>query len=253
MEDIMPIGAPLSTPPPVRIVIHGAAGRMGARIGALALADRRFALVARVDRAPARSIDAGPAIVSAVDVRAGADVVIDFSSDEGAAGAMSLADRLTASLLVGTTALSPGTLACLRGFSERRGVLVAPNTSLGVAATAWLLARAAELLPGYDASIVDAHHSAKKDAPSGTALRLARAYREAGGTIREDQIVAIRGGDVVGEHTVRLAGPGEYVELTHRATSRDVFAHGALRAAAWLRDRGPGWWTIEDALGLTGR
>ncbi|MBC8106802.1 MAG: 4-hydroxy-tetrahydrodipicolinate reductase, partial [Anaerolineae bacterium] len=103
---------------------------------------------------------------------------------------------------------------------------------------------------GYDISIVEAHHNKKKDAPSGTALRLAKAIEQSGTHVKSDQIVAMRGGDVVGEHTIRFAGEGEYVELTHRATSRDVFAHGALRAAVWLAHREPGWYTMEDVLGI---
>lgn len=240
------IGAPLSTETPVRIVVHGARGRMGARIAALALADPAFAIAALADQHD----PADRAIVRAADVRGPADVVVDFSAPAGVPEALALAKRLGASLLVGTTGLPAALVDDLRTASADRAILLAPNTSLGVAVAAALLREAARLLPGFDASIFEAHHNAKKDAPSGTALRLARAIREAGLPIRDDQVVAIRGGDVVGEHTARFAGPGEYLEVTHRATSRDVFVHGALRAAAWLRGREAGWWTIEDVLGL---
>ena len=96
-----------------------------------------------------------------------------------------------------------------------------------------------------------ARHSRKKDAPSGTALRLAAAVRSAGHALRDDQVVAIRGGDVIGEHTVRFAGPGEYIEITHRATTRDLFAIGAIHAAKWLVGKPAGEYSIEDALGMS--
>lgn len=243
---------------PTRIIIFGASGRVGARLCALAQSDRSFALVGAVSRATdspqhpalptsARAVTADSTGVFGVS---SADVVIDFSSDAGTRSALTLASRIGAALLVGTTALSPSTLAALREASLNSAVLVAPNTSLGVAALAALVNRAASMLAAFDCSIVEAHHSAKKDAPSGTAIRLASAARTGGASLPDAQIVSIRGGDVVGEHTVRFAGPGEYIELTHRATSRDVFARGALRAAAWLRGRAPGWWTMEDVLGL---
>jgi 4-hydroxy-tetrahydrodipicolinate reductase len=180
-------------------------------------------------------------------------VVIDFSSDAGTHQALEAAQRSGAALLVGTTALQPATRDLLRAESSRRAVLLAPNTSLGVAALADLVRRAAAALSDFDCSIVEAHHNQKKDAPSGTALRLAQAARDAGARLPDEQVVAIRGGDVVGEHTVRFAGQGEYIELTHRATSRDLFVRGALHAAAWLHGRQPGWWTMEDALGFAAR
>jgi 4-hydroxy-tetrahydrodipicolinate reductase len=155
--------------------------------------------------------------------------------------------------LVCTTGLGSDAVETLRAESKARAVLLSPNTSLGIAAVADLVRRCAAMLPGYECSVVEAHHSQKKDAPSGTALRLADAARAGGTGLKPEQIVSIRGGDVVGEHTVRFAGPGEYVELTHRATSRDLFARGALAAAAWLKGRGPGWWTMEDVLGLASR
>jgi 4-hydroxy-tetrahydrodipicolinate reductase len=238
-----------------RVIVHGATGRMGARLRELGALDAAISIVGAADE---RDTDAaqrpGPTPVKAHEIRVSADVVIDFSSDHGAAAAIELADRAGAALLVGTTGLSSGTLDALRAASSRRAVLVAPNTSLGVAVLARLAADAARALgPGYDISIVEAHHNRKKDAPSGTALRLAAAMRDAGATLPDEQVIAMRGGDVIGEHTIRLAGAGEYIELTHRATSRDLFVLGALRAAKWLRGRSAGWWTMEDALGLSRR
>ncbi len=244
-----------------RLVIHGAGGRVGARLCALAHADSAFELVGAMEREgfvlagqPVPGTPDNLRFLTSADDAPACDVVIDFSSDEGARRALSIAERCSAALLVGTTALSDRTAEALARAGDRRAVLVAANTSLGVAVLASVVREAARSLgPAFSGSIVEAHHGAKKDAPSGTAKRLAEAARSAGAnaaSIPHDQIVSIRGGDVVGEHTVRFAGPGEYVELTHRATTRDVFVLGALRAARWLHGRAPGRWTMEDVLGL---
>jgi 4-hydroxy-tetrahydrodipicolinate reductase len=255
----------MSTPPTtsssVRIIVSGAAGRMGARLCALARADPALALVGAIERGGAPSIGepAAPGAVKIAESTAfsagfQAHAVIDFSSDDGAHDASRLARRLRAALLVGTTALSRETLDALRAASADIPVLVAANTSAGVAAAAALTRSAAAILgPAFDCSIVEAHHNAKKDAPSGTALRLADAARDGGARLDTSNIVSIRGGDVVGEHTVRFAAPGEYLEITHRATSRDLFARGALAAAVWLARQKPGWWTMNDVLGLPAR
>jgi 4-hydroxy-tetrahydrodipicolinate reductase len=179
--------------------------------------------------------------------------VLDFSSPEGTDHALALARAAGAALLVGTTGHAPTTIRKLEEAARSTAVLVAPNTSLGVTLLAELAARAATVLgSGYRASIVEAHHDQKKDAPSGTAKRLASAVRGAGGNLPDDQVLAVRGGDVVGEHTIRFAGQGEYVELTHRATTRDLFARGAIHAAIWLAGREPGWYTMEDVAGNSG-
>lgn len=236
---------------------------MGSRLCALAHADERFDIAAAIDRAgstsaskPCASDDRrGAAVPITHDLAAimpgSAHVVIDFSSAEATDRAIDVARRAGAALLVGTTGLSESMQRALREEARHRAVLLAPNTSLGVAVLASLVAAAARTLHGFDVSIVEAHHNKKKDAPSGTAIRLAHAARAGGAALKDDQVVAIRGGDVIGEHTVRFAGDGEYIELTHRATSRDLFVRGALRAALWLRTAQPGWWTIEDTLGLS--
>lgn len=130
--------------------------------------------------------------------------------------------------------------------------MVAPNTSLGVAVLCHLVAEAARLLPArFDVDLVDRHHARKKDAPSGTALRIAAAMRDRGGReLPLDRCHALRGGDVVGEHEIQFAGDDQVVRISHAAGSRDVFARGALDAAAWLAGRRPGRYGIEDALGL---
>jgi 4-hydroxy-tetrahydrodipicolinate reductase len=256
----------MSSRPATRIIVNGAGGRMGARLCDLAHGDNAFELVAAIVRSGSplvgRPAARDPSTRQPVTIGAfpdtfadvAADVVIDFSSPRGTLEAVTIAQRAASALLVGTTGLEQTALDALRETSKQRAVLVAPNTSTGVAALARLVEEAAKIfLHDFDSSIVEAHHIAKKDAPSGTALRLAESVRRAGGSILPAQIVAVRGGDVIGEHTVRFAGAGEYIELTHRATSRDLFVRGALRAAAWLKGRSPGWYTMEDVLDLPRR
>ena len=253
------------------IIVFGS-GRMGSRIAALACEDRamdlracvthdrstRLGALVREQRTSADGATDSHRVVletaiNAVKTAVFADVVIDFSCELALPDSIALARSLGAALLVGTTGLSPASIGALRDESRDRAVLLAPNTSLGVAALSVLVEQASKLLGSeYQCSIIEAHHAMKKDAPSGTALRLAQAARDAGHTLRDDQILALRGGDVIGEHTVRFAGSGEYIELTHRATSRDLFARGALRAAAWLRGKPPNWYSMHDVLGLPG-
>lgn len=243
------------------IIVFGASGRMGSRLCTLASADPSCTLLAAVVRDDSPRIDqpvretsaTAPTFTNAVFCGKFRDiprtVIVDFSSDAGVLRARALALDINASLLVGTTALSPSTVAALHAASEKISLLITPNTSIGVAALSAAVAAIARTLgPDFDCSIVEAHHAMKKDAPSGTAIRLARAAREAGASLPDNQVVALRGGDVVGEHTVRFAGAGEYIELTHRATSRDLFARGALRAAAWLAQQPPGSYTMDDVL-----
>lgn len=233
---------------PTRLAIHGARGRMGERLCALAGADPRFALVAQLDQAGS---DAPEAQRTMIDLRPGAlDAIIDFSSPDGTLAVADIAERARAALLVGTTGLAPAQHARLARLSATCPTMIAANTSLGVAVLRHLVREATRLLPGYEIDIVEAHHIRKKDAPSGTALALAAAVAEAGREVPPERIHALRGGDIVGEHTVQFAGPGETIRLSHGAVNRDLFAMGALRAAAWLASQKPGVYTIEDSLGL---
>lgn len=227
----------------IRLAVNGAAGRMGARTCDLSRDDPRFELVARIDQD--RNACAG-------DTDAPIDIVIDFSTDEGARNAATLAMQRRAALMVGTTGLSRQTLSVIEVASQSIPVMVAPNTSAGVAVMVHLVCEAARLLGrDHDVDLVEVHHSGKRDAPSGTALRIAEAMRErAGIELPPDRIHAIRAGEVVGEHTVEFFSSGERIKVTHTATSRDLFALGALDAAAWLHGRPPGRWTIEQSLGL---
>lgn len=240
-----------------RIVVIGAAGRMGSRICALAQHDPGVTLAGAVLRPGSpgvgTSVFAGNSSLNYAGSAAGiaGDVLLHFAPPGVLAGSIEHARAARAALLVGTTGLPDDAVAALRSASGELAVLLAPNTSLGVSVLADAAARAAGALgPGYRASIVEAHHSGKRDAPSGTALRLADTIRRVGGDLPADQVLAIRAGDIIGEHTIRFAGPGEVLEFTHRATSRDLFARGALRAATWLAGRAPGWYTMDDALGI---
>lgn len=225
----------------VKLALMGASGRMGTRIAALAEGDARIELVARISsKDKAFSLPAGAC-----------SVVVDFSSEHGTAHAIELARTTGAALLVGTTGLSAATLENLRALSASRAVLVAPNTSLGIAVTRRLARLAAELLgpAGWSVDIVESHHDRKKDAPSGTALALAASLADGGMPVSAGRIHAIRAGDTVGEHEIRLAGPSERIHLMHQAVTRDLFAAGALRAAQWLSGRAPGWYSMDDVLG----
>ncbi|MBX3359127.1 MAG: 4-hydroxy-tetrahydrodipicolinate reductase [Phycisphaeraceae bacterium] len=246
------------------IIVNGATGRTGARVCELARRDDRFELVAALTHEGSSRL--GEAVPCAIptqkhlEVRANtrdhAEVVIDFSTDSGARSALRLALDRGAGLLVATTALSETTRGELHDGGKKIPIILAANTSLGVAAVADAVARLSRALGGeFAASIVEAHHIRKKDAPSGTALRLASAVRSGGAAMHESQVLSIRAGDIVGEHMVRFTGSAEEIIVEHRAMSRDVFAAGALRAALWLRGRAPGWYTMEDVLGFaeTGR
>ncbi len=178
------------------------------------------------------------------------DVVIDFSSDEGCREAVRIASQHHASLLVGTTALTAPSRDLLRLYANEAAVMVCANTSLGVAVTRHLAREAARLLvgAGWSVDIVETHHHRKVDAPSGTAIAIASSLEEGGMPVAADCIHAIRAGDTVGEHEIRLAGPFERITITHDAVSRDLFAMGAIRAAKWLKNKAPGMYSIEDSM-----
>ncbi len=264
-----------------RVVVHGAAGRMGrAVVAALDAGGVDARLVAAVERDGDAAIgrDAGElAGVATLGVKvaaslaaalAAADVVIDFSSPAATPAVARACAARRVALVVGTTGLDADATSALAEAARAIPTVVAANFSIGVAVLAHLVARAATLLPGWDAEIVEMHHRAKRDAPSGTALRIARAVAEARGQDLaksavhgrsgtpgprpdgEIGILAMRGGDVIGDHTLVLAGPDERLELSHRATSRDLFARGAIRAATWTVGRAPGQYTMADVLGL---
>ena len=225
----------------VRIALLGSSGRMGTRIEALAAQDASLHIACHGTRAG----------ITGSAGRGDFDVIIDFSSEQGTRRAIALAHASGAALLVGTTGLSTEVRLELDGLARTNAVLVAPNTSLGVAVTRKLAKLAAELLgpAGWAVDIVESHHDRKKDAPSGTALAIARSLGEGGMPVDAERVHAIRAGDTVGEHEIRFAGPSERLHIMHQAVSRDLFAAGALRAAAWLAGRTAGHYSMEDVLG----
>ncbi|MBI5882809.1 MAG: 4-hydroxy-tetrahydrodipicolinate reductase [Elusimicrobia bacterium] len=238
---------------PLNIVVCGALGKMGMKVVSLAGADKRFRVVARVDQdpQPGSPLPEGVFGASALPgALAKADVVIDFTSAEASVRVAAAAAKAKVAAVVGSTGFNTVQSAQMRTSSRAIPLLLSPNMSPGVNLMFHLAAIAASVLPGYEASISESHHSMKKDAPSGTALALAKRIQEARGSGQEVPTVSQRMGDIIGEHTLTLAGPHERLELTHRAHSRDLFAHGALEAALWIKGRKPGLYGMRDMLGL---
>jgi 4-hydroxy-tetrahydrodipicolinate reductase len=234
---------------PVRLLVHGANGRMGQSL--LRLSGERpeaFQVVGAVSRKVGQRVIEGIPQFAANELGGtpDADVVVDFSLPEAFDPLLAYCLAHARPLVSGTTGLSPDQVAALDAASERIPVLWASNFSLGVAVLNDLVERAARVLPGWDCDIVEQHHTRKQDAPSGTALTLGEAAAR-GGAIAH--YASLRAGDIVGEHTVQFATLGERIELVHRATNRDIFARGALHAAAWLAGQGPGRYRIADVLG----
>ena len=231
---------------PLRLLIHGASGRMGRALLRLAEGDARFAIVAAASGQGRALPEAGTVPVFAVDALDAApafDACIDFSLPTGFDRILALCEARGAAFVSGTTGLDDAQRAALDRAAARIPVLWASNFSLGVAVLAELVRRASALLPRWSCDIVESHHVHKKDAPSGTALTLGAA------TGRDDvHYASLRAGDIVGEHTVQFTGLGERLELVHRATHRDLFARGALEAAAALRGRGPGRYSVSDVV-----
>ena len=230
--------------PALKIAICGATGRTGSRVAALADSDRRFLVAARFGRANASRLDAA---------LEGCGAVIDFTAPEATTRFAAACARARVPFVTGTTGLSGAQRARLEAAATRTPVFAAANFSRGVAVLLRLAAEAARLLPGYDAAIVEAHRRGKKDAPSGTALRLAESVMAGRRDRRPVPTSSLRVGDVPGDHALTLAGPGERVELAHRAESRDVFAEGALEAALWVARRRPGLYGMSDLLASGGR
>ena len=243
---------------PLRLLINGAKGRMGQAVIANAKLDPGVQVTAEVD--------AGDDFAAGLSR---ADAVIEFSHHSvtvPVARACAAAGKL---LVIGTTGHDDAELEQIRVAGASIPLVFAPNFSVGVNALFWLTQKAAEILgPDFDLEVVEMHHRLKKDAPSGTARRLAEILAQVRGlqyasdvrhgregitgerTSREIGMHALRGGDVVGDHTVIFATQGERIELTHKASSRDTFARGSIRAAKWARGRQPGLYDMQDVLGL---
>ena len=249
-----------------RVVICGAAGRMGKMLAEIISETQAVTLVGGVDRVA----DPGNHITTDLaSLLENADAVIDFTAPPATARHAAIACQHKVAFVTGTTGLGEAEQAALADAAQSIAVVQAPNMSLGVNVLLEVVRNLASALPGYDIEIVETHHRGKVDAPSGTALRLAQAAAEgrdwdpetvnvygrqgAVGARPERQIgvMTLRAGDVVGDHTVLFAGPGESLQITHRAHSRSTFAAGALHAAVWAAARStPGLYDMRAVLGL---
>jgi 4-hydroxy-tetrahydrodipicolinate reductase len=265
----------------IEVVVAGAAGRMGARIMDAVRRASDLDLVGALERPdhPSLGRDAGEAAgLGPLNLPLSADpmgavtsgrVVIDFSAPDAAANHADLAAQSGADIVIGATGLTEDQLAALDRAAEKTAVVFAPNMSVGVNLLFGIVGQVAQILGNdYDMEIVETHHRMKKDAPSGTAKRLAEIMAEAVNrnlddyavygrqgqvgerTAGEIGVMALRAGDIVGEHTVLFGGMGERIEITHRAHSRDTFAQGAVRAARWAAGKPAGRYDMRDVLGL---
>lgn len=235
---------------PIDLLVHGASGRMGQRLLALAPGCPGLRLVAAVARRPAELV-VPPGVgwpASRLAEAPAFGLMVDFSLPDAFDAALALAVERGAAFASGTTGLSPAQSRALEEAGQRIPVLWAANFSLGVAVLSDLVERAARALPGWDLDIVESHHVHKKDAPSGTALALGAAAEQGGAAPR---YAAIRAGDIVGEHWLQFASTGERLELAHRATSRDIFARGALAVGEWLAGQPPGRYAMRDWVAST--
>lgn len=261
----------------IRTLVTGVAGRMGSTLARLLRESSDMTLVGGTEQkgSPAVGSDVGSGALVHDDLgkaieQSKALLVIDFTAPEASLAHARLCAERGVALVIGSTGMTEAIKAEIASLASRIPVVMSPNMSVGVNVMFKVAAQLARALgESFDVEIVEAHHKMKKDAPSGTALRLAEDVAKALGrdassfrmarqgqvgerTAKEIGIQTLRGGDVVGEHTVFFFGSGERLELTHRATSRDQFALGALRAGRWLVGQKPGLYDMQDVLGLKG-
>jgi 4-hydroxy-tetrahydrodipicolinate reductase len=276
-----PAPAPAGGAAPAGVVVAGAAGRMGSRIVACLqdASDLRVVAALEASGHPSLGRDAGEAAgLGRLGIALGSDaaaaitrdrILVEFSTPDATLAHLQLVAASGARAVIGTTGFSAAAREEIATLAKRAPVMMAPNMSVGVTVALTLLPLMARALgEDYDVEITEIHHRFKKDAPSGTALRMAEVVAEALGrdlrsvgvygregmpgerTPREIGVMSLRSGDVVGEHTVSFGTLGERVELTHRAHSRDTFARGAVRAARWIAHQPPGLYSMHDVLGL---
>lgn len=265
----------------IKVIIAGAAGRMGARLVALIEESAALTLVGAVEKkghvavgedagmlagCSANLVTIGDDLSACIDR---GDVVIEFSSPQATLEHMRIAALHRKAMVIGTTGFSPAEMDELRSLAKQIPCVYSPNMSVGVNLLFKVMAEMARTLhEDYDIEVIEAHHRLKKDAPSGTALKMAEVLARAmgkdlaqsavytrKGMIGERKrgeigIQTIRAGDIVGDHTVIFGGMGERIEITHRAQSRDTFARGALRAARWIVKQPPGLYDMLDVLEL---
>lgn len=265
----------------VRAAVAGIGGRMGSRIAQILGQTDGITLVGGLERPGHAAVGcdvgtlsgtrpSGVVVEDSVErVLERCDVLIDFTAPEASLNHMKAAASAGKAMVIGTTGFSPNQLEQIRMLAQNMACVLAPNMSVGVNVLFKILRDMTRLLgPDYDVEIVEAHHRFKKDAPSGTALKLADAVAQARGRALEEVgvyarhgligerprdvigVQTLRGGDVVGEHTVFFFGMGERIEVTHRAHSRDNFARGAITAAKWVVGKPAGLYNMLDVLGI---
>ena len=245
---------------PLKILVTGSKGKMGQAVIECCSNDDQVSL--------AGSIDIEDSISSSIG---SCDTVIDFTSYEFTPNLVTVCANEGKSLVIGTTGHSDTDFTEIQKAAEKIAIVMAPNFSIGVNTLFWLTRKTAEILgQEFDLEVIEMHHRMKKDAPSGTAKRLGQILAEVCGVSYENNTThgrngnvgerkaqeigmhSIRGGDVVGDHTVVYANTGERIELTHKASSRDTFAKGAIQAAKWLTSQPPGLYDMQDVLELNG-
>jgi 4-hydroxy-tetrahydrodipicolinate reductase len=254
----------------IKLIVCGAAGRMGASIIRIASHDANLKIVGAVEHASHPDLGKGePKLTSDLSsVVVLGDIVIDFTTPQATMEHLEACVKAKKAMVIGTTGLSGEQAAQITSASKTMPIVFAPNFSPGINVLLSIVGKVAKALNGYDVEIVEMHHNKKKDAPSGTAAKLAEVIAAARGKNMEEVgvygregqcgartkdeigVMALRGGDVVGDHTVYYCGPGERLELTHRAESRDVLAAGSLAAAKWLATQKSGLYDMQDVLGL---
>jgi len=265
----------------IKVAVTGAAGRMGGRIITAIHETEGLQLAGAVERAGHAQIGSDAGLIagcgtlgvaisgSLEEALQSADVLIDFTFPEVTLANIAVCSRLGKSLVIGSTGFTPGQRAEVAKHAEKIPVVLAPNMSVGVNLCFKVLKDVAKVIgEDFDMEIVELHHNKKKDSPSGTAVRMGEIIAEAVGrdynqvanfhregmcgerTREEIGMQTVRGGDIVGEHTVYFIGMGERIEITHRAMSRDMFARGAVRAAGWLGKQKAGLYDMQDVLGL---
>jgi 4-hydroxy-tetrahydrodipicolinate reductase len=263
----------------MRIAIAGAGGRMGRMLIEAVLNHPDMTLAVALDRAGSDQLgqdaaaflgrDSGILITDDLDALGGADALIDFTRAEGTLRHLDACVKHGVKMVIGTTGLDDAGRAAIERAAGHIAIVFAPNMSVGVNATLKLLDMAARILnTGYDVEVFEAHHRNKVDAPSGTALKMGETIARAWGVdlpdvatwtrhgdtgVREPGSIGfsvVRGGDIVGDHTVYFCGMGERIEITHRSSSRATYAQGSLRAAAFLRDKASGLFDMQAVLGL---
>ena len=235
----------------LKIVVCGAAGKMGKLIIEKVLSDKELELAGAIETKGHGAIGQPVGKIKITDnieeVVKLSDVVIDFTNPDATLEHLEFVQLYKIGFIIGTTGISKDRVEKIKTVSKEIPIAFSPNMSVGVNLLFKIVSEVAAAIPGYDVEIIEAHHNQKKDAPSGTALKLAeiiKTYK------KEIGIHSIRAGDIVGEHTVVFAANGERIELVHRAHTRDTFAAGAVKAAKWIFGKNPGLYTMSNVLGL---